>query len=277
MHLAHLAKQPDSSSDRAQGAAGNASPSGEQTFMIQARPNNLNIDAFPPEIKNMIYSYVFEGVPDQISFSTDINGEPRVMLKMGFTTAKTSSILRVNKSLSKEARSWLYGSKQLTFSLQGLCEDFLERIGSENLAFVRRIKLTASYASRQNLEAILKLLMNAKNFEQLVLSNSTTHSLHKAILGTWKPKTQCYDSRIPEQLATFLCHHGARFGRIDREMLQIQATDEQAFVRKFGGRRLEIEVSYEALHKLRMQILESAEAKMAAKTVLKSLPCNQFF
>lgn len=260
--------QPDSPSDLAQAEAEHPSPSGEQTFTIQVRPNHLDIDTFPPEIKNMIYSYVFEKMPDSVVFRSDINGEPRVQLSLGFTVAKTGSIFRVNKSLSKEARSWLYSSRQFTFDHQGTCEEFLKRISPKNIAFIRRIEITnVSYASRKSLEIILNLLMSAKNFEQLVLSNTYTHCLEKALRGNYKPKLKRYDSQIPEQLAEFLTHHSARRGTIGRQMIHLEAASN-AQIRKRGHAPV-VEVSWSDLSKLQEQILEAAEAKLATKTALK--------
>lgn len=177
-------------------------------FALGLSQSYLEFGQFPAEIRNIIYSYTFEDLPQDLQISLVGNDKPRAQIKTGFHKYRAGSLLLVNRQISQDARSWLYASKTFSFHYQYACERFLGVIGPENRSFIRKVELqTFGIKNKGSFEQVLKLLQESPNFETLHLSDYTLRATYNAIRGiTCKSRNKIPESLVMRELSAFVAH-----------------------------------------------------------------------
>lgn len=138
--------------------------------------------AFPPEIRNLVYSFLMQyDAPVKMSTSKKVN-EPRrpVMLSRVWNISTKDwkeqpttqlTVLRSSKQLLREAATFIYGNH---FEFRGLGElkIFLDRIGSMR-SYLRHIHIGRSGYQRSKARTTFAALRDATDLRRFAFDHST--------------------------------------------------------------------------------------------------------
>lgn len=155
---------------------------------LTATPNHFRFLDLPAEIRNMIYTYAVDNVPNyssellnahrrELHITSDLR--PRRALFREFPR-KLTALLQVNRQIHVEVVPMLYGFFEWHFTTMKLLGQWLEAIGS-NSTFIRHITVSRLRSTTGTAaERVFYNLSGAINLEKIVLKGTMRWELEVA-------------------------------------------------------------------------------------------------
>lgn len=170
--------------------------------MLEPTAGGFRLMDLPPEIRNLIYSFMVEADDCKVRITTSKKvHEPRRPALGGgkwdagskrrvAPSALYSTILRTSKQVLREAAPILYGTNHFSFNGFGTLQIFLDRIGSMR-KYLRFIRMDTSGFQRSKVRTSLNMLKDATDLRMLSFDHENLcldkvpYYFHKVTLTTF--------------------------------------------------------------------------------------------